>query len=148
MHRFAILLLVGLGVLAACSRPAQAPVGRWIGNYDSPDVVVDARLEIGRDGKVRASAPDLLDVGQMSDEGRAVVHARLAADLAESWDEVGSRAMDFDGRVFRKPGGVAPQMEWDPQTKQMKVVFYFGTKHSIRIAMHAVDDFNSDPWAR
>jgi hypothetical protein len=148
MHRFVILLLVGLGALVACSRPAQPPVGRWIGNYDAPDVMVDARLEITKDGLVRASAPDLLDVGQVSDEARAAMHARLAADLAESWDEAEPRAMDFDGHIFRKAGGVAPQMEWDPQTRRMKVVFYFGTKHSIRIPMRAVDDFGSDPWAR
>ncbi|MGC9953137.1 MAG: hypothetical protein ABSD21_02510 [Rhizomicrobium sp.] len=148
MHRFAILLLIGLGVLVACSRPAQPPVGRWIGNYDAPDVMVDARLEIDKDGMVRASAPDLLDVGQVSDEDRAAMHTRLAVDLAESWDEAEPRSMDFDGRVFRKPGGIAPQMEWDPNTKQMKLVFYFGTKHSIRIPMRAVDDFGRDPWAR
>jgi hypothetical protein len=148
MHRFAILLLIGLGVLVACSRPAQPPVGRWIGNYDAPDVMVDARLEITKDGLVRASAPDLLDVGEISDEARAAAHARLAVDLAEGWDAAEPRAMDFDGHVFRKPGGVAPQMEWDPQAKQMKLVFYFGTKHSIRIPMRAVDDFRSDPWAR
>jgi hypothetical protein len=147
MHRYAILLLIGFGALVACSRPAHPPAGRWIGNYDAPDVMVDARLEIGKDGTVRASAPDLLDVGTVSDEDRAAMHARLAADLAESWDEAPPRAMDFDGRVFRKPGGVAPQMEWDPQTRQMKLIFYFGTKHSIRISMHAVDDFGSDPWA-
>jgi hypothetical protein len=148
MQRFAILLLLGFGALVACSRPTQHPVGRWIGNYDSPDVVVDARLEITKNGLVRASAPDLLDVGEMSDEARAAMHARLAADLVESWDAAEPRAMDFDGRVFRKPGGIAPQMEWNPQTKQMKLVFYFGTKRSIRIPMRAVDDFGKDPWGR
>lgn len=146
MSRYAILLLLGLGVLIACSRPAQPPVGRWTGNYDSPDVMVDARLEIGKDGSVRVSAPDLLDVGQVSGEDRAAMHSRLAADLAESWDEVAPRPMDFDGKVFRKPGGFAPQMEWNPQTRQMKLVFYFGTRHSIRIPMRAVDDFGDDPW--
>jgi hypothetical protein len=148
MHRFAILLLVGLGVLVACSRPAHPPVGRWIGNHDTPDVMVDVRLEIAKDGMVRASAPDLLDVGEVSDETRAVMHARLASDLAESWDAAEPRKMDFDGHVFRKQGGIAPQMEWNPRTKQMKLVFYFGTKRSIRIPMRAVENFDSDPWAR
>jgi len=148
MRRVAILLLLGLGALVACSRPAQPPAGRWIGNYDSPEVMVDARVEIGKDGLVRASAPDLLDIGQVTDEERSAMHARLADDLAQNWDEAEPRPMDFDGRVFRKPGGVAPQMEWNPQSKEMKLVFYFGTMHSIRIAMHAVGDFASDPWAR
>lgn len=148
MRRVAILLLLGVGALAACSRPAQPPAGRWIGNYNSPAVMVDARLEIGKDGLVRASAPDLLDIGQVTDEERTAMHARLADDLAENWDEAEPKPMDFDGRIFRKPGGVAPQMEWDPQAKVMKLIFYFGTMHSIRIAMHAVGDFAGDPWAR
>ena len=147
MHRYAILLLIGLGTLVACSHPAHPPVGRWIGNYDTPDVMVDARLEITKDGIVRASAPDLLDVGEISNATRAVMHARLADDLAESWDAAEPRSMDFAGRVFRKPGGVAPQMEWNPGTKQMKLVFYFGTKRSIRIPMRAVENFDSDPWS-
>ena len=147
MQRFTILLLLGFGALVACSRPAQPPVGRWIGHYDAPDVVVDARLEITKDGAVRVSALDLLDVGQVSDQARVAMHARLAADLAASWDDVVPRAMDFDGRVFRKPGGVAPQMNWNPDTKKMSLIFYFGTKHSIGIPMYAVEDFGNDPWA-
>ena len=147
MQRFTILLLLGFGALVACSRPAQPPVGRWIGHYDAPDVVVDARLEITKDGAVRVSALDLLDVGQVSDQARVAMHARLAADLSASWDDVVPRAMDFDGRVFRKPGGVAPQMNWNPDTKKMSLIFYFGTKHSIGIPMYAVEDFGNDPWA-
>ncbi|HEY0281867.1 MAG TPA: hypothetical protein VGC27_04500 [Rhizomicrobium sp.] len=148
MRRFAVLLLIGLGMLIACSRPAQPPVGRWIGNYDAPDVMVDVRLEITKDGLVRASAPDLLDVGKVSDETSAALRARLASDLAENWGNAELRVLDFDGRVFRKPGGVAPQMEWNPKTRQMTLVFYFGTKRSIRIPMRAVENFDHDPWAR
>ena len=147
MQRVAILFLLGLGALVACSRSTQPPVGRWIGHYDAPDVMVDVRLEINTDGSVRASAPDLLDVGQVSDQDRVALHARLAADLEASWNDAKPRAIDFDGRVFRKPGGIAPQMMWNPDTKQMNLIFYFGTKHSISIPMHAVEDFSNDPWS-
>ena len=147
MQRIVILLLLGFGALVACSRSTQPPVGRWIGHYDAPDVMVDVRLEISNDGTVRASAPDLLDVGQVSDQDRATMHARLASDLEESWDDAKPRAMDFDGRIFRKPGGIAPQMMWNPNSKQMTLIFYFGTKHSIRIPMQAVEDFRNDPWS-
>lgn len=145
MRRLVILLFVGLP-LVACSKHPQPPVGRWIGNYESSSVMVDARLEILPDGTVRVSAPDLTDVGSPSDDDRAVMHARLASDLAESWDDVKPRRFDFDGHVFRKPGGIAPQMEWDAQRRQMMVVFYFGMEHSIRISMRAVQDFSDDPW--
>jgi hypothetical protein len=53
--------------------------------------------------------------------------------------------MDFDGRVFRKPGGVAPQMEWNPDSKKMTVVVYLGMK-TVRIPVHVVKDFSDDPW--
>ncbi|MDE2183279.1 MAG: hypothetical protein KGJ78_09680 [Alphaproteobacteria bacterium] len=108
--------------------------------------MVDARLEILKNGMVRVSAPDILD-RPGSDQERAEMHAQLAADLASGWSDVELRQMDFDGGVFRKPGGVAPQMEWDAKRQLMKVVFYFGMQHSIRIEMHQVADFDHDPWA-
>jgi hypothetical protein len=146
MQRFVVLLITAL-FLAACSRTPQPPVGRWIGNYESSGVMVDAWLEILPDGTVRICAPDILNVGAPSDEDRTAMHAKLAADLSDAWNEVKLRSYDFDGHVFRKPGGIAPQMEWDARTRQMKLVFYIGMQHSIRINMHAVNDFTEDSWA-
>jgi hypothetical protein len=146
MARLAILLLVSL-VVVACSKPSP-PAGRWMAHYESAGTMVDARLEIAANGLVRVSALDLTDIQVNSDEDRIALHGRLANDLSEGWGEVAPRPMDFDGKVFRKPGGFAHQMEWDPNTKQMKLVFYFGTQHSISIPMHPVDDFTSDPWAK
>jgi hypothetical protein len=145
MRRFAILLLVGL-VLAACSRPT-APVGRWAGHYESRDVMIDARLEIERGGGVRVSAMDLLNVGQPLDEERAAMHARLAADLARGWNNVRPRRMDFDGKVFRKPGGIAPHIEWNARTRQMTIMVYFGTHPAIRFPLQEVENFDDDPWS-
>ena len=146
MHRFAVLLIAGL-VLVACSRAPQPPVGRWIGHIETPSVMVDAWLEILPGGAVRICAPDILDIGEPDDAQRTAMHARLASDLSEAWGEVKLRTYTFDGRVFRKPGGFAPQMEWDPKAQHMKLVFYFGTQHSIRIEMRSVKDFSEDPWA-
>jgi hypothetical protein len=145
MRRFAILVLIGL-VLAACSKSQQMPTGRWVGHYESPSVMVVAWLEVLPSGQVRVSAPDLLDIGEPSDEQRIAMRTRLASDLSESWSEVNLRHYDFDGRVFRKPGGFAPQMEWDPVTRKLKLVFYFGMQRSIRIQMQPVKDFNEDTW--
>lgn len=145
MARFAILLFAAL-VLAGCSREHHPPVGHWIGHYESSSVMVVAWLEITPSGDVRVSAPDLLDPGTPSDEQRVVMHTRLANDLSESWADVKLRRYEFDGHVFRKPGGYAPQMEWDSLRRQMKVVFYFGMQRSIRIPMTPVKDFSEDPW--
>lgn len=147
MRRYAVLVIMGL-LLASCSRTPHPPVGRWIGNYESSSVMVDAWLEILPDGTVRICAPDILDIGQPSDEDRTGMHSKLASDLAEAWGEVRLRAYDFDGHVFRKPGGIAHQMEWDAATHQMKLVFYFGMQHSIRIDMLPVKEFSEDSWAK
>lgn len=145
MRRFAILLIAGL-VLAGCGKSHHPPSGRWIGHYESPSVMVVAWLEIAPNGDVRVSAPDILDIGEPTDEQRAVAHKRLANQLYDDWGNVVPRHYDFDGHTFRKPGGVAPQMEWNPKTHQMKVVFYFGMQRSIHIPMTSVQDFNEEPW--
>ena len=145
MRRFAILLLAGL-LLGACSKELAPPQGRWIGHYETPQVMVVAWLEILPSGDIRVSAPDFLDVGDPTDDQRREMHKRLAYDLSEGWSEVKLRQYEFDGHVFRKPGGVAPQMEWDAGKKEMKVVFYFGMSHSIRIPMTPVKNFSEDPW--
>ena len=145
MHRFAVLLLTSL-VLAACSKPTP-PVGRWTGTYESQDMMVDARLEIEKNGLVRVSAPYVLNIANASAEDRTAMHQRLAAELADDWDEVAPRPMDFDGEVFRKPGGVAPQMEWNRHTKDMKIVVYFTTHPALHFPVHAVGDFTNDPWS-
>lgn len=145
MRRFAILLVAGL-FLAACSRTPSPPAGRWIGHYESPSVMVVAWLEISPTGDVRVSAPDILDIGEPSEDQRLAARHRLANQLFDDWGQVRARRYDFDGRIFRKHDGVAPQMEWNPNTKQMKLVFYFGMERSIRIVMQPVKDFGEDPW--
>ncbi len=145
MHRFAILLCAAL-LLGDCSKYHEPPTGRWIGHYESPSVMVVAWLEILPGGDVRVSAPDLLDIGEPTAEQKAVMRVRLANDLSDAWGEVKVRRYDFDGHVFRKPGGFAPQMEWDPLTHDMKLVFYFGMQRSIRIDMKRVKDFSEEPW--
>jgi hypothetical protein len=145
MRRFAVLLILGL-VLAACSKQHEVPAGRWIGHYESPSVMVVAWLEITSSGDVRISAPDYLDIGEPSDEARDAAHRKLSSQLSDDWGQVQPRRYEFDGRIFRKPGGFAPQMEWNPKTHQMKVVFYFGMQRSVHIPMTPVKEFNEDPW--
>ena len=43
--------------------------------------------------------------------------------------------------MFRKPGGVAPQLEWDPGRKRMTMVYYSGNRNSVRVALSAVSEF-------
>src|SRR6185437_3084241 len=107
MRKLAFVLVTAVALLS-CSHPAP-PVGRWEGTYESNDVMVAVRLEIGTDGQVRVSAPNLQDVGAASEDDRVQMRDKLANDLATDWENAVPRAMDFDGGVFRKPGGIAPQ---------------------------------------
>ena len=139
--RFAAFL--GLLVLTACSDP-RPPIGRWEGAYEDSGVIIVARLEIDSAGDVRVSAPNAItDAAPVSDSERAALHARLQTGLAESWPSVAPLPLVFDGHAFHKPGGVAPQLEWDKSAKRMTLVFYSGNRASIRIALDAVQEFTA-----
>ena len=144
MRNLALVFLAAL-TLFSCARTTP-PAGKWEGTYESSDTMIAARLEIGADGLVKVSAPDLLNIGATPTEDRGGMRAQLAGDLAAAWSDVVPRKMDFDGETFRKPGGIAPQMIWKEKSKQMFLVVYLGTQPSIRIAMKSVGDFSDDPW--
>src|SRR5262249_15520562 len=127
-----------LAALIGCGRSQSPPVGRWEGTYEASDAVVAVRLEISPKGDIFLSAPDVLDVGPVSDADRSAIRQRLTDELAASWSGVQSRPFDFDGRVFRKPGGIAPQLEWDPDTKRMTAVLYFGTRSALHVPLQPV----------
>ena len=138
---FAVLALA----LAACSK-SQPPVGKWEGGYESGGDLVAARVEILANGTVKISAPDITNaIGPREQiEG---LRAQLAADLANGWSEVEPRSFDFDGKTFRKPGGVAPQMVWDKDTNQMTLELYIGANPAMPIPLRPVDDFHDNPFA-
>jgi hypothetical protein len=144
MRRTALLLLA-LG-LAACSKPAP-PVGRWEGGYSANGTIVAARLEIGPDGQVRVSAPDITNLENAKPEQLQQERDKLAADLASGWDSVTPRPFDFDGKTFRKPAGIAPQMEWDKASNQMILELYIGANPALPVPLRPVDAFHDDPWA-
>jgi hypothetical protein len=131
--------------LTACSKP-QPPQGRWEGGYDGTGVLVAARVEIGADGQVKVSAPDLTNAQGAKPERLAQMREQLAADLATAWDTVTPRPFDFDGTIFRKPGGVAPQMEWDKDSNQMTLELYIGANPALPIPLRPVDAFHDNPW--
>jgi hypothetical protein len=130
----------------ACSSAKSPPVGRWEGALEAQDVMVAVRLEISNKGDIFLSAPNALEIESVTTAERPSMRQRLADELAASWGNIGPRPMDFDGRIFRKPGGVAPQMEWNPQTRQMTVVLYLGMRAALRIPLRGVDRFSTDPW--
>ena len=144
MHKSPVILAFLL--LAACSKP-HPPQGRWEGGYDGNGVLVAARLEIGANGLVRVSAPDLTSVEGAKPEQLAEMRARLAASLAAAWDGVEPRPFDFDGETFRKPGGVAPQMVWDKNSNQMMLEIYIGMNPALPVQLRPVDDFHDNPFA-
>jgi hypothetical protein len=132
-------------VLTACSKP-QPPQGRWEGGYDGNGILVAARVEIGADGQIKVSAPDLTNTQGAKPAQLQQMREQLAADLATAWDSVAPRPFDFDGTTFRKPGGVAPQMEWDKSSSQMTLELYIGANPALPIPLRPVDSFHDNPW--
>ena len=145
MARYLAALFVTLA-LCACSQNQQPPQGRWEGTYETDDTMIAARVEVTADGQVRVSAPDLLNIGGSNDDDRKAMRQQLADGLAGGWGSVAARPFDFDGHTFRKPGGIAPQMQWDPDKKQMTLVVYLGVQPAVDIPLHQVDDFSDNPW--
>lgn len=134
-----------LALAAGCSSNSRPPAGRWEGTYETADVMIAARLEIDTSGNIFVSAPDARNFGD-SPEARAAIRQNLAQGLASGWSDIRPRIFDYDGKVFRKPGGFAPQFEWDPGSKIMTLDVYFGRRSAIRIPLHAVKDFSDNPW--
>lgn len=141
----ALMFAFSLAGLAACSN-AKPPPGRWEGAYESQDAMVVARLEIDGSGNIYLSAPDAIDFPAPSADERTAMHRRLAQGLASAWGDVAPRRYDFDGHTFRKPGGIAPQMEWDRASKQMTAIVYLERRPGIRVPMRPVSQFSDDPW--
>ncbi|HTQ14191.1 MAG TPA: hypothetical protein VMH86_09975 [Rhizomicrobium sp.] len=144
MRQLATLFFAVLCV-AACSSHGQPPVGRWEGTYESGDVMIAARLQIDARGSIFISAPDAENVSG-GEDARAAIRARLAQGLAAGWGDVEPKPFDFNGKTFRKPGGVAPQIEWDPSSNTMTAIVYLGMRDGIRVPLHPVKDFSDNPW--
>ena len=139
-----LLGVMALLVLAGCSKPTP-PVGKWEGGTETGGTIVAARVEILPSGGVRISAPDVTYVTGNREQINAF-RARLAADLANAWPDVKPRVFDFDGKTFRKPGGVAPQMVWDKDTGQMVLELYIGANPALPITLRPVSDFHDNPY--
>jgi hypothetical protein len=139
----ALGLLFLLPILAGCAKPLP-PAGHWQGAYEDSGLMIVARLEIDSAGKVRVSAPNAIaDVAAMSDRERADLRAHLESGLSQSWGSIAPLPLEFDGHIFHKPGGVAPQLEWQSGRKRMIMVFYSGNRASIRVPMERVDGFDA-----
>ena len=143
MRHIAPLLL--LAVLAGCSKPAPPP-GRWEGGYSANGTIVAARMEVGADGQVRISAPDITNLQTARPEQLQQERDKLAADLASGWDGVAPRMFDFDGKTFRKPAGIAPQMVWDKGSNQMTLELYIGANPALPVVLRPVSEFHDSPW--
>ncbi len=134
-------------MVTACSRPAP-PTGRWEGVYESPTTIIAAWLEIGKTGLIRVSAPNTSNIApDATAADRQSIQEEMMARLASGWGSVEPRTMDFDGKTFRKPSGIAPQMKWDAKTKQMTLVLYLGANPALNVALHKVEYFSENPFA-
>jgi hypothetical protein len=128
-------------LLAACAKPS-APAGKWEGFYEDEGLIVAVRLEIDAKGTVRVSAPNAVtDKGKLSPVDRAGIRAELTKRLGQSWNLVQPLPLEFDGEAFRKPGGVAPQLEWDAEHTQMTMIYYSANRPSVRVKLAPVEEF-------
>ncbi|HEY2033505.1 MAG TPA: hypothetical protein VGH02_07420 [Rhizomicrobium sp.] len=143
----AFLACLCFAAVAGCSRHVQPPVGRWEGIYDADGTIIAARMEVTPKEQIFVSAPNAENMGGLSAEDRAAVRQKLADGLAAGWDSVPPHQMDFDGKTFRKPGGIAPQAEWDPTTQRMTLIVYLDKGDGIRIPLRAVKEFSPNPFA-
>jgi hypothetical protein len=143
MRRAALCLM--LLALCGCSKP-QPPPGRWEGGYEAGGTMVAARVEIGPDGLVKVSAPDITVADGTRPEQLQQMRDRLASDLSGAWSSVAPRPFAVDGQTFRNPGGVAPQMVWDKATNQMTLELYIGANPALPVPLRPVADFHDDPW--
>jgi hypothetical protein len=146
--RFAVVMLVALPCLilgiTGCSKPSP-PVGKWEGGMESGGDLVVARVEILPGGQIKIMAPDITNaIGAR--EQMNEFRARLSADLANGWSEVKPRSFDFDGKTFRKPGGIAPQMVWDKASNHMTLELYIGARPALPVPLRPVDDFHDNPF--
>ena len=141
MRSVAAVILAAL-VLSGCSGKTP-PVGRWEGTYESGDTLIAARMEVNAKGETFVSAPDATNVGGGDD--RAVLRLRLAQGLSSGWSDVAPREYDYSGGTFRKPGGIAPQMEWHASDNTMTMYVYLGTS-TFEVTLHPVKDFSDNPW--
>ena len=140
-----LILAFVLVAVTACSKPVP-PVGKWEGGTERSGTLVVARVEVLPNGTVRVMAPDITNV--MGPRHRIdILRDRMAADLVNGWSEIKPRMFDFDGKTFRKPGGIAPQMVWDKNTNQMVLQLYIGANPALPVPLRPVSEFHDSPWA-
>jgi hypothetical protein len=139
-----VLALSLLLLLAGCAK--HPPIGKWEGGIVTGGTVVVARVEIGADGLVKVSAPDITGLDPMKPEVMLREREKLQAELVNLWPDVAPRAFDFDGKTFRKPGGQAPQMVWDEKTNQMTVQIFIGRNPALPVALRPVPGFHDNPF--
>ena len=140
----ALCVMIAIGVVISACADASAPTGRWEGLYEDSSVLIVARLEIAANGKIRVSAPNAITSDHpLSPAERVGLVQQLRARLAASWPSVAPLPLEFDGHVFRKPGRVAPQLEWDAGRKRMTMIYYSGNRSSVRVPLSSVGEFGA-----
>jgi hypothetical protein len=139
------LFLTVLLLLAGCGKP-QPPVGKWEGGTQAGGTLVVARVEIGANGLIRISAPDVAGLDDAKPEALRNAMAEAQAELVNGWADVKPRDMEFDGKTFHELKRVAPAMVWDKATNTMVLQVYIGRNPALPVSLRPVTEFHDSPF--
>jgi hypothetical protein len=137
-QRFALILLTLIG-LAAC-RESDGLKGRWEGYSESQDWLIAARLELQKDGEMRASALSAL-VSDADLPRRHQLEDELRRGIKDQWTAVTKTDIEFKGNTITRKAGYAPLFVYEPRTQSMVFHFYAGGKLTEKVTLRPVKTF-------
>jgi hypothetical protein len=138
-QRIALTLLCLLA-LTACGGESDTPKGRWEGFSESPAWQIAVRLELKKDGEMRASALSALVDGADLPR-RHQLEQELKQGIKDQWSAVPKTDIDFNGNTITRKGGYAPIFVYEPGARAMVFHFYAGGKLTEKVTLRPVETF-------
>jgi hypothetical protein len=137
-QRFALLMLAAVAFSACGERSTLT--GRWEGFSESHAWQIAVRLELKKDGEMRASALSALVDGADLPR-RHQLEAELRQGIKDQWSAVPKTDIDFNANTITRKGGFAPLFIYEPRTQTMVFHFYAGGKLTEKVTLKPVQNF-------